>query len=310
MCLMLASPTVAAPFRIAVTEAQTPLVPNSVIDLSAVLGYYRAAGVDVDIVRLSPLAAVAALRTGEVDMANLSVALALNIVREQRQTLIAVVSPDNAMGYMIVADSSVSSLNELDGKAFGVSGLNSVDRTLTRLVLDKFGVEGDRLNYVALGQPLVRTQALVGRQIAATTLSLGAWLALKDKKGLQPLVSKSTFQAAAPVIAKANFVGSEARAAEIKKVVLTTMVAARVFAADPAIWVSAMQSARPDVNRRALEAMARDYVLDWRVNGGLNAHRLEQTEQAVAGAHVSLANHSYIEAVLKMIGIDGKADPL
>ena len=66
---MLAFTAHANPFRIAVTETQTPLAPNSVVDLSASLGYYRAAGLDVDIVHLSPLAAVAALRIGQVETA-------------------------------------------------------------------------------------------------------------------------------------------------------------------------------------------------------------------------------------------------
>ena len=62
----------AEPFKLIVTETETPLVPNSVSDLALGLGYYKRAGVDVELVRVQQTpSAVAALRSGQGDMANI-----------------------------------------------------------------------------------------------------------------------------------------------------------------------------------------------------------------------------------------------
>ena len=57
----LASPTLAAPFRLIVTDLEPPLVPNSVMDLAVSLGYFERENVDVELVRVqqTPLAVTA-----------------------------------------------------------------------------------------------------------------------------------------------------------------------------------------------------------------------------------------------------------
>jgi len=63
LAIMLSSVAVADPFRIIVPEPETPLVPNSVIDLADRLGYYKREGVEVELIRVKATpAAVAALR--------------------------------------------------------------------------------------------------------------------------------------------------------------------------------------------------------------------------------------------------------
>src|SRR5690606_23351593 len=62
------------PFRLIVTELETPLVPNSVMELALQLGYFEREGVNVQLVRvqLTP-SAVTALVAGEGEMANIAV---------------------------------------------------------------------------------------------------------------------------------------------------------------------------------------------------------------------------------------------
>jgi NitT/TauT family transport system substrate-binding protein len=50
--LAVIAPAQADPFKLIVTETETPLVPNSVADLAIKLGYYKKAGVDVELVRV------------------------------------------------------------------------------------------------------------------------------------------------------------------------------------------------------------------------------------------------------------------
>ena len=80
-----AAPADAAPFKIIVTHLEPPLVPNSVIDMALQLGYYKKAGVDVEIVRVQQTpSAVAALRSGEVDIiANVSGELAEELAKDE-----------------------------------------------------------------------------------------------------------------------------------------------------------------------------------------------------------------------------------
>src|SRR4051794_37127789 len=79
----------AAPFRIIITETETPLVPNSVIDLANRLGYYKKAGADeVELVRVQQTpSAVAALRSGQGDMANIALDSALQLVARNQMKL-------------------------------------------------------------------------------------------------------------------------------------------------------------------------------------------------------------------------------
>src|SRR5579871_4392439 len=88
------APAAADPFKLIVTETQTPLVPNSVSDLAIRLGYYKKAGVDVELVRVQQTpSAVAALRAGEGDMANISIDTALQLVGRDQMQLKGVISP-------------------------------------------------------------------------------------------------------------------------------------------------------------------------------------------------------------------------
>ena len=66
-------PAAAEPFRLIVTDMEAPLVPNSVMELAEQEGYFDRAGVDVEFVRVqqTPLA-MAALRAGEGEMANVA----------------------------------------------------------------------------------------------------------------------------------------------------------------------------------------------------------------------------------------------
>ncbi len=66
-----AAPKAAAdPFQIIITEPETPLAPNSVIDLADRMGYYKKAGVDVQLIRVRATpSAVAALRSPTYDHA-------------------------------------------------------------------------------------------------------------------------------------------------------------------------------------------------------------------------------------------------
>jgi NitT/TauT family transport system substrate-binding protein len=275
----------AEPFRIIVPEPETPLVPNSVIDLALQLGYYKKEGVDVELVRVKATpSAVAALRSGQGDMANIGTDIALQLIARGQMDLRGVISPDKALPFLIVAKDAIKTPKQLEGATFGVGQVGSVDYVQTRIVLAALGVDADRLRYLAVGQPMVRAQALLAGQIDATSITIGAWLTLPRKDGLGVLVDQASYYKAAPMVTKLNVVTAETaktRHREVEGVVRAILAASRDFARDPELWVDAMVKARPDIARDQLEALARAYRGDWSTDGGLSAPDLAFTTDAL-----------------------------
>jgi NitT/TauT family transport system substrate-binding protein len=275
----------ADPFRIIVPEPETPLVPNSVIDLALRLGYYKREGVDVELVRVKATpSAVAALRSGQGDMANIGTDIALQLIARGQMDLKAVISPEKSLPLLIAAKKSVTAPKQLEGMVFGVSQIGSVDYVQSRLVLTKLGVDNEKLRYLAVGQPTVRAQALLAGQIDATAMSIGTWLTLPSKDGLAVLVDQPAYHAAAPLVTKINVVTAATakdRRREVGAVVRAIVAASRDFARDPKLWVDGMVAARPDVKREQLEQLAEAYRGSWSVDGGLNPSEIALTTDAL-----------------------------
>ena len=316
------APAAADPFKLIVTETQTPLVPNSVSDLAIKLGYYKKAGVDVELVRVQQTpSAVAALRAGEGDMANISIDTALQLVGRDQMQLKGVISPDKALPFLIAAKKSIATPKDLAGKVFGVARVGSVDYTLSRVALAKLGVPIDKLQYLAIGQPPVRAQSLIAGQIDATAVSIGVWTTLPDKSGLGVLIDQQDFYRLAPFVSKLNVVTADVakkKASEVAGVVRGIIMASRDFAKDPKLWVDAMVEARPDVKREDLEVLAEAYRKSWSINGGLNLADIQFTTDTEyqtpdfsdlrrVEPHEWI-DTSFVDAVLKDVGTDTAFD--
>lgn len=271
----------AEPFRLITTDLQPQLVPNSVMDLALTLGYFEREGVEVELVRVQQTpSAVAALQAGEGEMANISVDAALQLVAREQMALKAVISPNKALPFLIAGKDEIAALPDLAGRSFGVGRVGSLDYSLSTRVLASEGVDTAAVEFVSIGQPGVRAQALAAGQIDATTMSIGVWLAMPDKEGLHVLVDPDAYYAAAPVLNKVNVVPDAVlaqRRGDVEKVVRALVKASRDFAAHPEKWVDAMVAARPDVDRATLGELGRQFAGSWSVNGGLNRDEIEAT---------------------------------
>jgi NitT/TauT family transport system substrate-binding protein len=260
--------------RLVVTHTAPPLVPNSVMDLADTLGFYRREGLTVDFVRVqnTPLAIVA-LKTGNADLANISLSGALQLAAQRVMKIKAVVSPDKAIRYLIASHSDVPSIKALEGFTLGIGGIGSLDHSMTRLVLAAHGVDVEKVKMVALGEPHVRALALSTRRIDATTMSVGVWSRFRNRPALKVLLSDEDYFNAAPVLNKVIVAEQDVLAARrpaVERFVAALIKASRVFAADPGAWVEAMRQARPDVPQRELEELAQSSIRHWSVNGGLD----------------------------------------
>lgn len=312
----------AEPFRLIVTDLETPLVPNSVMDLALQEGYFEREGVEVELVRVQQTpSALAAIQAGEGEMANIGTDALLLLVAGGATDLRAVVSPNKSLPFLIAAKDSIATPADLTGKSFGIGRPGSLDQSLSTRVLQAADVDTSTLDFVALGQPNVRAQALLAGQVDATTVSIGTWAAMPDTTGLHVLIDQDAYYAAAPVVSKVNITTQKVldeRPEDVKKVITALVKASRAFAADPAVWVAAMQKARPDVDAATLETLGASFAKSWSVNGGLNKDELNYTvtslyegEDFANVRKVELAewtDFSILDAVLADLGPDATLD--
>lgn len=193
---------------------------------------------------------------------------------------------------------------------------------MTRVVFAKLGVNPDSVQYLAIGQPDVRAQALLAGQIDATTFSIGIYTTLPDKSNIKLLVNQADYFKNAPFVSKLNVVTDDTvknRPKDIQAVVQALIVASRDFAAKPQIWVDAMAAARPDVTRAQLTDLVASYAHSWSVNGGLNLATLQFTTDTLYRgpdfkdlpmvSPSQWIDPSYIKNVLRSLGVDRAGDP-
>lgn len=320
--LLLAQPAAAAPFRLILTHLEPPLVPNSVMDLALEKGYFKAEGVDVELVRVEQTpSALQALAAGEGEMANVGVDGLLLLVAQGATDLKAVTSPNKSLPYVIAAKDDIKSVADLAGRRFGVGRVGSLDHSLSMKVLTSGGLDTDTMEVLAIGQPNVRAQALVAGQIDATTMSIGVWMSIPDKTGFHVLIDQEPYYAAAPVINKVNVVTQKVldeRGTEVQGVIRALIKLSRDFAADPNSWAAAMVPYAPNTDEAGLQELAATFAGSWSVNGGMNKTDLQYTQdwlystEDFAGVNpVTLdqwVDFGPVDAVLADVGtVDGDA---
>ena len=242
----LALPARAEPFRMIVTDMEVPLVPNSVMELAAQEGYFDRAGVDVEFVRVqqTPLGDGRPSRRRGRDGQRRARGRCSRRPPRAPPTCAAVMSPNTSLPYLIAGKGDIKALPDLAGKRFGIGRVGSVDHLLSTKVLEAAGVDTSRIQFVALGQPQQRAQALVAGQIDATTMSIGTWTAIDDTPGLAVLVDVDAYYRAAPILSKLNIVRADTladRGQDVEAVIEAITLASRDFAAHPDHWVAAMQ---------------------------------------------------------------------
>ena len=322
LAVTLALPAHAEALRDLVTDMEVPMVPNSVMELASQEGYFDRAGVEVEFVRVqqTPLA-MAALRAGEGEMANVALEALLQATARGATDLRGVMSPNRSLPYLIAGKTEIRELSDLAGKRFGIGRIGSVDHLLSTKVLASAGVDTAKVQFVALGQPQQRAQALVAGQIDATTMGIGTWTAVDDTPGLSILVDVDAYYRAAPIVSKLNIVRTDTladRREDVEAVIEAIILASRDFSAHPDLWVAAMRKARPDVPEADLAFLARAFAGTWSTDGGISRSELQEAEawlqqsEDFAGVMPpplhAWADLVPLERVLAKIGPAGTAD--
>jgi len=269
--------------ELTLATADTDINPttDSVLKLADKLGFYEKHGVRVKIVQLEGTPqAVAALNSGAVDIADISIDAAIRLRADNGLPIRGIVSGTLGAPYLIAAKADIAKVEDLVGKTFAIADNGSLDHTYTQVVLSSMGVSADGPQYVPIGAPAARVQALAAGKVDATTVSYGTFLPIADTPGINILVQPETFSEYAPGLSK--FVATlDGRIADkheaLQRFVDALIDASRTFESDSKQWTAAMVAARDDLSQDNIDKTADFLAGRWCVNGCLNANELDKT---------------------------------
>jgi len=307
--------------KLATGEVDINPTANSILKLADRLGFYEKHGVKVTIVELDGTPqSVAALTSGAVDIADIGIDAAIRLSVDNGIKLKGLTSGGFGAAFMIAAKSDIKTLADLAGRSYAIADNGSLDHNLTLAVLRGSGIAEDAPNFVAIGAPAARVQALAAGQIDATTVSYGTYLSIADQPGIGVLMSATDFAETAPGLSK--FVAALDTTVVEKPEALKRFVAAlidisRTFDAHPEQWVDAVAAARDDLKREDLERTVKTIADRWCVNGCFNPAELGKAVDFVYAnpefkdfaqvAVTDITDGSFVQAALDAAGID--SDP-
>src|SRR5579859_569661 len=273
-----AAPTPTQPvvmkLRIGTATTPPPALPESVLWLARDLGFYQKEGLDVEITEVQATPSViAAMRSGDVELGNINSEDIIRLTATKDLEMRAINSPNGRNFFMIVGKSSIGSVAELGGKSFAIARVGSQDHALSSKVLGVKGVPADSVNYVAIGAPNVRAQALVAGQVDATTVSLGTWVTIQNQPNIHVLVGVDDYYNALPLVNKGNAVTLKVlneKSEALRRFTTALIKTSRYLAENKQAWVDGMLRLRPDLARSELEYLWDQFGSSWAVNGQLN----------------------------------------
>jgi NitT/TauT family transport system substrate-binding protein len=223
--------------------------------------------------------------------------------------------------FMIVGKSSLDGVADVAGKSFAIARVGSQDHALSTKVLSAKGVKADGVNYVAIGAPNVRAQALIAGQVDVTTMSLATWVTVQTDKSIKILVNADDYFNAVPLVNKGNAVTTKVLAEKpeaLRRFTAAIVKASRYFAENKTGWVDGMAKLRPDIARTDLEFLWDQFGASWAVNAQMNMTAYQTStdflydsgtfENAPRIEATGWADTQFVDAVLKDVGVYPKVD--
>jgi NitT/TauT family transport system substrate-binding protein len=277
------TPTSVAPLKLRVADGVTPepALPQSILALAVQDGFFQKDGLDVDIVDVTGTPAIiTAMRAGDVDVGIVNSSDVVKLEADKTLEMRVIGSPNGRNFWMIVSRDSVSSLDDLRGKTYAISRVGSEDHSLVLTVLAARGVDSSELNFLALGVPTLRVQALLANQIAATTTTIGTWVTLQDQPGVKVLMGPDEFWNTAPLMSNVSAVTlpvERDKAEALRRYAKAMIETARYYAQHKDDWVRDMGKLRPDIAPNQLASLWDQFQSSWAVNGQLNLDTFQKT---------------------------------
>jgi NitT/TauT family transport system substrate-binding protein len=308
--------------RVGVAVTPAPALPESVLWLARDLGFYAREGLDVQIseVEATP-SVITAMRTGDVDIGDINSEDVIRLTATRELEMRTINSASGRNFFMLVGQAPIDSVSELRGKSFAIARVGSQDHALSARVLASRGVPATAVNFVAVGAPNLRAQALLARQIDATTLSLGTWVTVQNQPGLKVLLGVDDYYAALPLVNKGNAVTTRVLADKpeaLRRFSLALIKASRYLATNKSAWVDGIAHLRPDISRSDLEYLWDQFGASWAVNGQLNLSAYQAStdflyDQGTFGdapriAATEWVDTQFVDAALRELGVAPNVD--
>ena len=268
-------------------QAQTPLKkvtlvsstvnPPSITNiyyLAAMEGAFKEHGLEVLLQQSSGSpSSVAAIISAKADFGSVAVTTLANAVAEGVKAKMVVTGNFDFPG-MILAQPSIKSIKDLEGKRMGASAIGSMEYAIAQAYLVKQGVDFSKITWVATRQTSNTVQALAAAQIDAAWMNTPAALpALKMAPQLKILVDATTIAAASPnpggaVVVTERF--AQQSPDTVQAFVDAVIEANRALYKDRAFFDRVVDTYFPGIS----SAVQRDLLYEahrasWGVNGGL-----------------------------------------
>jgi NitT/TauT family transport system substrate-binding protein len=260
--------------KVGVAVTPAPALPESVLWLARDQGFYQKEGLDVQLTEVDATPSViTAMRTGDVDVGDINFEDVIRLTASGDLPMRAISSASGRNFFMIVGKSSIGSPAELAGKSFAIARVGSQDHALSSKVLGVKGLPPGSVNYVAVGAPNVRAQALAAGQIDATTVSLGTWVTIQNQPNIKVLVGVNDYYNSLPLVNKGNAVTQKVlneKPEALRRFTTALIKASRYYAENKSAWVDGMAKLRPDLARADLEYLWDQFGASWAVNGQIN----------------------------------------
>src|SRR5262249_27803420 len=135
------------------------------------------------------------------------------------------------------------------------------------------------IQFLALGDPNVRVQALIAGRVDATLTSIGTWVSIRQQTGIKILSSFDEVNQAVPSWPAGRVVTASVeqdKAEQLRRFNRAVVKASRFLATNKQAWINAMSKRRTDMDPNDLGELWDLYAHGWAMNSGMNLGDYEQ----------------------------------
>lgn len=171
---ILPSPNEAQMSKIKMGSSLSPPSLDSITPYVAIeKGFFKKYGLDVEVVEFRGDAThVKALLAGEIDVSiNMGATQGIVSASQGAKFKLWVVANPITPYHFVARKEAGTTLQALVGKNVAVSGIGAISYHIPRIVLERSGIDPEKLKYVAVGSPADRFKALVAGKIDATVVT-------------------------------------------------------------------------------------------------------------------------------------------
>jgi NitT/TauT family transport system substrate-binding protein len=220
-----------------------------------------------------------ALVAGETDVAVGTLLSGILLVQETGEGVKVIASDLQSPDYLLISQPDIEDLQALEGQRVGISTPGDISDTLTRVVLDREGVDVDAVNFVQIGGTGARMSALLEGQIEAGPAHAAEGLTAAEE-GLKNLFAYGT---TVPDYLQHGLIVTDewiADSADLTQCMVDTFV-------ETVRWAADNKDEYIELSQETVEGpsdAARDEAYDifqeidmFAVNGGMSQEQLENT---------------------------------